>query len=182
MLMKKYNNFEIERMLKTMVIIYDTREQQNSALKKRLEGFSSPSVRRKLNFGDYSVGYVNEENNLVFCDDLIAIERKMSIDELANCFTKGRARFEREFLRAKESGAKIHLLIEGASYEKILNHKYRSQLTPNALIGSYLAWAERYNIQLHFCRVDTTPILIEKLLKYWLKAYLENLKEGKENG
>lgn len=180
--MKKYDNFQIKRMLGSMIILYDTREQQNAALKRRLEGFSCPSLRRKLNFGDYSVGFVDENKDIVFCDDLVAIERKMSLDELCNCFTKGRPRFEREFLRAKEQGAKVHLLIENGSYEKIFAERYRSKLNPNALIASYLAWSERYNIQLHFCKADTTPVLIEKILYYWLKNYLETLEEGEDDG
>lgn len=174
--MKKYNNFEVARMLKTMIILYDTREQQNAALKRRLEGFTCSSLRHKLNFGDYSVAFVDDNMDMVFCDGLVAVERKMSLDELCNCFTKGRARFEREFIRAKENNAKVHLLIENGSYEKILAEKYRSKLNPNALIASYLAWAERYNLQLHFCKADTTPVLIEKILYYWLKNYLENLE------
>ena len=174
--MKKYNNFEITRILKTMIILYDTREQQNAALKKRLEGFTCPSLRHKLNFGDYSVAYVNESKDIVFCDDFVAVERKMSLDELCSCFTKGRVRFEKEFVRAKKNNARMHLLIENGSYEKIFAEKYRSKLNPNSLIASYLAWAERYNIQLHFCKAETTPLLIEKILHYWLKNYLENLE------
>ena len=174
--MKKYNNFEITKILKTMIILYDTREQQNAALKRRLEGFTCPSLRHKLNFGDYSVAFVDENKDMVFCDSLVAVERKMSLDELCNCFTKGRSRFEREFIRAKENNAKVHLLIENGSYEKIFAEKYRSKLNPNALIASCLAWAERYNLQLHFCKPDTTPLLIEKILYYWLKNYLENLE------
>ena len=41
------------------------------------------------------------------------IERKMSLEELAMCFGRGRDRFEREFQRARDAGAKIY--IEGGT-------------------------------------------------------------------
>ncbi|MBQ2968703.1 MAG: ERCC4 domain-containing protein [Clostridia bacterium] len=175
--MMKYNHFEIDEMLDSMVITYDTREQQTAKLKRRLKGFGCPVERKKLNFGDYSCCYTDTDGNKVYCDDLVAIERKMSLDELCACFCKGRQRFEREFLRAKQSGAKIHLLVEDGDYEKLFGGEYRSQLNPNSLIASYLAWAERYEIQLHFCREETTKLLIPKILKYWLKNHLEQMEE-----
>ena len=175
--MQKYDHFEIDEMLETMVITYDTREQQTAKLKKRLEGFGCEVERKKLDFGDYSVAYTNTEGEKVYCDSLVAIERKMSLDELCNCFGKGRGRFEREFLRAKDSGAKIHLLVENSDYEMLFCGQYRSQLHPNSLIASYLAWAERYDIQLHFCKEETTKLLIPKILHYWLKNHLEKLEK-----
>ncbi len=159
-----------------MVITYDTREQQTTKLKRRLKGFQCPVERKKLDFGDYSVCYTDPNGEKVYCDNLVAIERKMSLDELCACFSKGRSRFEREFLRAQKSGAKIHLLVENGDYEKLFNGDYRSQLHPNSLIASYLAWAERYDIQLHFCREETTAVLIPKILKYWLKNHLEKME------
>lgn len=170
----KYTNFEIRRMLNSMVILIDTREQDTPAFRKRIEGFDCPSERFKLDYGDYSAAYINEDGKKIYMNQVVAIERKMSLDELCNCFTKGRQRFEREFLRAKTDNAKVHLLVENGNYEKMFNGTYRSLLTPDALIASYLAWAERYNLQLHFCHRETTPKLIYKILYYTLKNHLEN--------
>ena len=55
------------------------------------------------------------------------VERKMSLDELAACFCKGRSRFTKEFERARESGARIYLIVENASWENLLNGKYRTR-------------------------------------------------------
>lgn len=168
-----YTHFEIDRMLNSMIILYDTREQDTPALRKRLEGFNCPSERYKLDYGDYSAAYIDTTGEKVYLTNKVAIERKMSLDELCNCFTSGRARFEREFKRAVEDKAKIHLLVEEANYEKMFNGAYRSKLNPNSLIASYLAWSERYNLQLHFCHAETTPKLVYKILYYTLKTYLE---------
>lgn len=171
----KYTNFEIRRMLKTMIVLVDTREQDTPAFRKRVEGFGCPYERCKLDYGDYSAAYINESGDKIYINQVVAVERKMSIDELCTCFTNGRQRFEREFVRAKEDGAKIHLLIEDGNYEKMFDGKYRSLITPDALIASYLAWAERYNLQLHFCHAETTPKLIYKILYYALKIHLESM-------
>lgn len=169
-----YTHFEIKKMLNSMICLYDTREQETEALKKRLGGLKCPSERFKLDYGDYSLAYIDLDGNKVYMADKIAIERKMNLDELCNCFTSGRERFEKEFIRARESGAKIHLLIEEANYEKMLNGGYKSKLNPDSLIASYFAWANRYDIQLHFCHKETTPRLIYKILYYFLKTYLES--------
>lgn len=156
-----------------MIILYDTREQDTPALRTRLEGFNCPSERYKLDYGDYSLAYIDTTGEKVYLTNKVSVERKMDLDELCNCFTSGRDRFEREFFRAKSDGAKIHLLVEEANYEKMFNGGYKSRLNPNSLIASYLAWSERYNLQLHFCRKETTPKLIYKILYYSLKNYLE---------
>ncbi len=170
-------HFELEKQLKSLIILVDTREQDTPALRKRLEGFGCPSERHKLDYGDYSLAYINTDDEKVYLTNKIAIERKMDLDELCTCFTQGRSRFEREFQRASKDNAKIHLLIEDGSYEKMFNHAYRSRFDPAALIASYLAWSERYNLQLHFCKKETTPKLIYKILYYSLKHYLEGCEE-----
>ena len=168
-----YNHFEIDRMLRSMVILYDTREHETQALRDRLAGFSCPAERRKLDYGDYSVQYTDLGGNIVPLDHVMSVERKMSLDELCACYTSGRERFRREFERARLDGAKIHMIVENATYEKMFGGNYRSRLNPNALTASHLAWAERYRIQLHFCRPETTGKLIYKILYYGLKVYLE---------
>lgn len=130
-----YSHFELDKMLKSMIILYDTREQDTPALRMRLEGFHCPSERYKLDYGDYSLAYININDEKIYLTNKVAIERKMDLEELCNCFTSGRDRFEREFFRAKKDGAKIHLLVEEANYEKMFNGGYKSKLNPNSLIA-----------------------------------------------
>lgn len=98
----------------------------------------------------------------------------MSLDELCTCFTSGRERFKREFERAKVDGARIHLIVENDNYEKLYNHKYRSKLLPQSFIASLLSWSMKYNIQLHFCKAETTGKLISDILHYELREFLLN--------
>ena len=89
------------------------------------------------------------------------------------CFTSGRERFEREFKRAKQGGAKVYLLIENASIDKALAGTYRSRMNPDALVASILAWCARYNLTPWFCQQKNTGKLIARILRYEVKAMLD---------
>lgn len=169
-----YSNFDIDRIIKSMVIQVDTREQITDAYKKRIESMDCPVERVKLDYGDYSASCILPNGNTISMADKVTIERKMSIDELCGCYTKGRKRFEREFMRSADNGAKMYLLIENASWEKVLNGAYRSQFCPNALTASLIAWSIRYNYQIIFCKAETSGKMIQEILKRELKEMLEN--------
>lgn len=172
----KYDKFEIAGMLSSMFILIDTREQETPSLKRRIAGMKCHTERKKLDYGDYSCAVIAPDGSVLSMERAFVVERKMNLDELCMCFTKGRRRFEREFARAARDHAKVHLLVEGGSYEKMFNGAYRSLMAPDALLASYLAWSERYNLQLHFCEAETTGKLIYKILYYALKNYLERLQ------
>ena len=61
---------------------------------------------------------------------------------------RDRARFEREFDRAAEAGIRIYLLVEGGTWEKVYNGKYRSLFAPQALVASIDAFRARYGLSL----------------------------------
>lgn len=163
--------FEVKNILESMVIIYDTREQDTPALHRRLMGLSSPYEREKLDYGDYSCKYLLFDGTAHRLN--VAIERKMNLDELCGCFCKGRERFTREFERAKIVGAKVYLLIENASWEKAFNGEYRSQMSAQAFVASITAWQARYNCQIEFCKAETSGKLIKEILYRELKERLE---------
>lgn len=171
--MQPYSHFEIERMLSGMTVLVDTREQDTPALRARLEGFGCPSRRYKLDYGDYSCEVTKPDGTPVSAAKKVCVERKMNLDELCGCFTSGRERFEREFLRAREDGAKVYLLVENASWEKVLSGAYRSRMKPEALTASLLAWCARYNLTPVFCAGRSTGKLIAKILRYEVKVLLE---------
>lgn len=168
----KYQPSEIDNILAGMVIAVDTREQNTAALQRRIEGFGCPSIRQKLDFGDYSFIADLPDGSKLNGQNIAVVERKMSLDELAACFTGGRGRYQREFERARAAGSKVHTIIENATYEKLYSGAYRSKLHPHSFIGSYLSWANRYGMQLHFCHPDTTGRLIKDILYYSLREYL----------
>lgn len=163
---------EMENILKTIFLIVDTREQPTEQYYKRLSSVGIPYRRQKLDFGDYSCGYLSEDGSEISLEKEIVIERKMSLDEICGNFTRGRDRFAREFERAIKSGAKVHLIIENGNYEKIIKGKYRSRLNSNSLLASFVAFADRYNISVHFCKAETTPVLINKIFYHHIRNKL----------
>ena len=169
------HGFEIDTALKTLTVLVDTREQPTPRLKKRIKDMCIPAVRCKLDFGDYSAKVMLSDGTEYGLEKAVCVERKMNIDELCSCFCKERARFTREFERAKKAGAKTYLLIEGASWEKIYRHNYMSLMTPNALAASITAWLTRYNCVLIFCQPETSGRLIKEILYREMKERLNQL-------
>ena len=173
------NNFEIQNCLDSMEILVDTREQDTDRARNRYARFGVPYKRHTLDFGDYTYNFTFPNKTCLHGADSsvkgdVIVERKMNLDELAGCFTRERKRFEAEFKRAQENGSKIYLLVENASWENLLNGKYRSQFKPKAFEASILAWSVRYNMQIVFCKAETSGELIKEILYRELKERLEN--------
>jgi ERCC4-type nuclease len=175
------DTYEKVAMLESMRVVVDTREQLTDKAMKRYQSFKCPFIREKINYGDYT--YTAKLPNGKWLHQLhagcggisppLTIERKQNLDELAGCFTHDRARFEREFERAKANNGKIVLLVEDASWENLLNGRYRSKFNSNAFSASVCAWAARYNLNLFFCKSETSGRIIHDLLYYDLKERIE---------
>lgn len=97
----------------------------------------------------------------------------MSLDELCQCYTRGRRRFQDEFLRAKNAGAKLYLLVENGSWEKAIKGEYRTRMSPAAFFASLTAWLARYDCQVLFCQPETTGRLMKEILYREVKERLE---------
>lgn len=176
--------FKLEQALNSMTILIDTREQDTERARRRKASFGVPCGRAVLDYGDYT--WQIEIDGKTFHDTnmrifpKIAIERKMNLDELAQCFTHDRKRFEAEMLRAKRSGARIFLLCENSSWENLLAGKYRSRFNPKAFMASIIAWTIRYNLQVIFCKEESTGKLIKEILYRDLKERLTSETEEEE--
>ena len=163
--------------LSSFRIVVDTREQETPKAVERYLSFGVPYERATLNYGDYC-GLIDLNGSPIH-DTTKAIkarcvvERKMNLDELAMCFTRGRDRFRREMERATANGATVFLLVEGGSYEAILNHRYRSRFNPTAFMASLVAWTVRYNLRPVFCKAETSGALIKEILYRDMKERLE---------
>lgn len=174
--------FETRDVLNTFQILTDSREHETPKAIERYKSFGVPYQRATLKYGDYC-GMVMLPSGPIYdatraVSPVCVIERKMSLDELAMCFGRGRARFEREFQRAREAGAKIYLLVENASWEAIMNHRYRSKFTPQAYVASLTAWSVRYDITPVFCRAPTSGVLIKEILYRDMKERLQRGEYG----
>lgn len=158
--------------LNDIVVIVDTREQKNQHI---LDWFESNEIAyeiSKLDSGDYSFRLPNYME--LDIDRMILVEKKNSLDELAGNFTKGRERFQREFERVGPD-QKIHLLVEKATFKKLLNGSYRSQFSPQSYMASIFSWSDRYGIPVWFCNTSESGEIIYNILKYGLLNYLKEL-------
>jgi ERCC4-type nuclease len=164
--------FEEMDALSGMVCLVDTREQDTPRSRQRLRAFNKVE-RHKLDFGDYSAKFPMPDGTWLSLEDKCVIERKMSIDELCVCFCQQRARFEREFERAKAAGARTYLLIESATWENVYAGKYKSRMSEKSLIASLLAFLARYDCQVIFCRPETTGLLMRDILYYEARQRME---------
>lgn len=177
------DRFEIRDALESFEVLVDTREQATARSVKRFEGFGVPYKRATLRYGDYC-GNITLPDGKQICDTsgsvcpACVIERKMSLDELAGCFTRGRDRFQREFTRAANAGARVFLLVENGSWEAINAHRYKSRLNPAAFLASLTAWTIRYNLTPIFCRSATSGALIKEILYRDMKERLERGEYG----
>lgn len=155
-----------------MIVIVDSREHETPEAIKRWAAFGVPWERAKLGSGDYSAMFVMPDNQKwrVPC----CVERKMSLSEICTNFCQNRRRFVNEFERLKQSGERVYLLIENASWEKAYSGRYRSKMRPQALVASLTAWMARYDAHIVFCQPETTPKLIHDILYREAKERLQS--------
>ena len=168
--------FDLEKTLSTMTIICDSREHPTAEAKKRWESFGVPYRIHGLRSGDYTAEFVLPNGETFSLENHAVIERKLGISEICGNFCQNRARFIREFERIKEAGAKAYVVIEGASWEAIYNHRYHSKMSPQALVASLTAWMARYNAHIIFCRAETFPKLCREILYREAKEILANME------
>lgn len=176
------DHFEINEILQTFQIVADTREQNTPRASERFKSFGVPVQRATMNYGDYC-GLITINGEPIYdtssrISASCCIERKMSLDELAMCFTRGRDRFQREFDRAADQGAKVYLLVENASWEAIQKHRYRSRFNPSAFQASLVAWSIRYNLTPVLCKAETSGELIKEILYRDIKERLARGEYG----
>lgn len=167
--------FELEKTLSSMTIICDSREHATAEAKKRWESFGVPYRIQGLRSGDYTAEFILPNGEIFSIENHALIERKLGLSEICGNFCQNRARFIREFERIKEAGAKAYIVVEGASWEAIYNHRYNSKMSPQALVASLTAWMARYNAHIIFCRAETFPKLCREILYREAKEILTDM-------
>lgn len=170
--------FEQKAVLESFTILRDSREQDTDRARRRYAAMNAPCERATLSYGDYTYNAILpsgdplhdlEKTVLPLC----AIERKMNLDELEQCFTRGRERFRKEFERAAQNDCRIYMIVENASWENLINGKYRSRMNPNAYLASIIAWMIRHDISVIFCKEETSGRIIREILYRDLKERIE---------
>lgn len=171
-------HFEEMQILESMEILVDTREQRTAKAEQRYNSFGVPYSRATLSYGDYTANFTFLDGEKLYdisktINPICIVERKMNLDELAQCFTHSRERFEKEFHRATANNCFIHLICEDGSYERIEGHKYKSKFPPKSFLASITAWERRYNIHFHFCSSLESGHLIKEFLYRDMKERIE---------
>lgn len=111
----KFSVEELKKLTKSMVILVDSREKQNSHILSYFDKQGITYQKEKLEYGDYSfyLPAAVAGEDIYFHRDLV-VERKASLEELSGNLAQERERFEKEFLRAGNDGCKVYLMVEAA--------------------------------------------------------------------
>jgi ERCC4-type nuclease len=113
-------------------IVIDTREKEGYA-------FSTPSIHKKLDAGDYSI------EGLESC---ISVERK-SMEDFVQTVINGKKRFHKELKKLQKYEAAC--IVVEANYSDFINGKYRSGAKPNSILGIITSIIVEYGIPIYFC-------------------------------
>lgn len=171
-------SFDKKTFMKTVTVIYDTREQQNKHIIDKLGECGVMTEKRKLDFGDYSFMAEGRDFSLS-----CAVERKANIDEIYNNIMQDRARIEKEMSAASQLANGFTLLLENVSSWGALKSyqvpKWQMDMSPqrkNKDIGANVyatlkAWssASRYGFSVEFVEdpKDTAGKMLEIFYYYW---------------
>lgn len=171
----RYTEKEITKILKSIVIVVDSREQEFLHITKWFESKKVPfEINKKLEFGDYGFKIPADPELGIIKDlhfsDRICVERKACLEELSGNFTNDRLRIETEFVRHK---GKMLLLVENAEYSDIINHKYRTEYKPESFLATLHSFSERYEIPVTFMKDHNhSGYFIFYTFYYWLRNFL----------
>jgi ERCC4-type nuclease len=144
----KYTDKELKDLLSSLTILIDTREQSNDHIKTYFHSKGITYKSMKLDTGDYSCFLPKNVEMGIFRDIYfsIGIERKNSIDELAQSIKE--ERFEAELIRSQKLN--YFLLLVEDNYENLIMGKYRSQYNPKALLARLKTFEARYGFNTVF--------------------------------
>jgi len=129
-----------------LTVIVDTREQTPFEF-----GDAAVTVRGTLNAGDYSLDKLT---------DLVAVERK-ELSDMVACVGPERERFERELVRLR--GWKCKAVVIEATLGTITKGKWRSQVLPEAVLGSIASWRVKYGVE--FIYADSHELAAAETLR-----------------
>ena len=170
----KYTDKEKDEIIKSMTILVDTREKQNSHITDMFDKNKIAYKNKSLEYGDYSFMIPKNETLSIprdmFFDQKICIERKGSLEEISGNLTNGRDRFEKELCLAPKTKV---LLIENANYSDVATGNYQTKYNQKSFLASLHSFWFKYNIPVIFMPDNKySALFIKKYFEYYLKNYL----------
>ena len=170
----KFGLEEIKGMLKYLTVLVDSRERKNKHI---LDYFNRQGIAyevQKLDYGDYSCKLpASAAGRDIYFHDSIVIGRKNSLEEISGNFSKGRERFEAEFLKARSVGCKIYLMVEDPrGYTGVITGGYRTGMKPAAFMASLKTWEHRFDANIQFIDPQYAGYYIATTLQYFVREAL----------
>lgn len=172
----KYTDKEIDAILKTMVIVIDTREKANEHIRDYLHKKGVPFKIQKLETGDYSAMLpANEELGIkrdIYLNSFV--ERKAHLDEITgNLQRDTQTAFENELRRSQDS--RFVLIVEDIDfYTKLLKGQYRSKYDPKALLGRLKSFQVKYDFDIIPVKPLESGNFIYYRFYYEMRHHLKN--------
>jgi len=167
-----YTDKQIKEIMKSAIVLIDTREQENSHITEWLDLKKIAWKSKALSYGDYSLLIpTNIEYGIMHDMKLnYAVEKKNGLNEISGNIANGRTAFENELVRGR---GKMTILIENGSWGGIISHSYRTKYEPVPFIASLLSFSHRYDIPITFCEKEHTGEITYKMLIYKLREDLK---------
>ena len=154
----RYTKKGLDTLVKNIVVVYDTREQQNEHILTYFNKKGIKYKKRKLDEGDYTF-YIesNAETKPLgilkdtWFDNAIIIERKANLEELSGNLTEKdghseRKRFENELIRSQKKT--LFLVIENGSWADMIFHNYDTQYASKAFTNSLNSFQQKYDFDI----------------------------------
>lgn len=172
-----------KQFMKSVTVIYDTREQKNSHIINALSDMGIMTKEKKLDFGDYT--FMAEDKDFSMS---CVIERKANVDELYTNIMQDRERIEKELYAASLLGNEFTLLIEKVgSWDALKAYEvpeWLMQKNPERkvkMIGAHVysalkAWSpnNRYSFRVEFVEDNTkTAAKMLEIFYYYWRNYKE---------
>lgn len=170
-----YTDKEYKQLIKNMVILYDSKEKNNSHILQEFDKQHITYKQKSLDTGDYSfmiaacpeLGF---QYDTLFTDEL-CIERKNSLSELAGNLAN-KTDNDRIFkeLNRMINMERVYLVIEDDCLDGIWEHNYRSEYNPDSYLRTLLTWQARNNMHVYFVKKENMARMIYELCKNCLDS------------
>ena len=173
---RKYEDSEIQKILKNMTILIDSREKEAKHITDYFDKHKIKYEVMALPSGDYSFALdampeFGVPHKMWFYNDIL-LERKNSLEELSGCFAQTRERFNSEWSRCYAK--RKYLMIENATYEDLVKGNYNTQYNSKSFLASLHSFNAKYGLEVVFMpNKELSPVFILATFQYYLRHLIK---------